>query len=551
MEDEIVEPYYAGWLSLLPPVIAITLALLTKEVISSLLIGILTGTFIYSAGMNSDVLFMGTIESAFDTMANKVDFNILVFCTLLGALVYTISMAGGTRAYGKWATRRIKSRKAALLSTGGLGAFIFIDDYFNCLTVGTVMKPVTDSYKISRAKLAYIIDATAAPICIIAPISSWAAAVGSNLRTTGAFSSDFAAFVSTIPYNFYALLSIAMVGLICLTNSDFGPMRTAEERAQHGDLGAVDGSSEKQVQPAERGTVWDMLLPIGSLIVFAVLGLLYSGGYWGKDPAFHTMGAAFGNCTAAKALVWASVGALTVSFLLFVPRGLLSFRTFMDGAVEGMKAMLPANIILVLAWTISGVCRDLLQTPIFVQSLVADGGVSGAFLPAIVFLIAGFLSFSTGTAWGTFGILIPIIVPVVRPSIRISWWFPFPQPSLAACSVIIAPPFRIRPFSPVPVPDVIISNTYRHSWVMRASWLFAASSVTLSPDLPRPICGGALALPLSCCSSVCSFCTCWAIKGLQLEKRPQSGEMPDSPRKKSDIWEGGLGSALFFVRAWD
>ena len=272
MEDEIVEPYYAGWLSLLPPVIAITLALLTKEVISSLLIGILTGTFIYSVGMNSDVLFMGTIESAFDTMANKVDFNILVFCTLLGALVYTISMAGGTRAYGKWATRRIKSRKAALLSTGGLGAFIFIDDYFNCLTVGTVMKPVTDSYKISRAKLAYIIDATAAPICIIAPISSWAAAVGSNLRTTGAFSSDFAAFVSTIPYNFYALLSIAMVGLICLTNSDFGPMRTAEERAQHGDLGAVDGSSEKQVQPAERGTVWDMLLPIGSLSVFTVLG---------------------------------------------------------------------------------------------------------------------------------------------------------------------------------------------------------------------------------------------------------------------------------------
>ena len=209
-----MEPYYAGWLSLLPPVIAITLALLTKEVISSLLIGILTGTFIYSVGMNSDVLFMGTIESAFDTMANKVDFNILVFCTLLGALVYTISMAGGTRAYGKWATRRIKSRKAALLSTGGLGAFIFIDDYFNCLTVGTVMKPVTDSYKISRAKLAYIIDATAAPICIIAPISSWAAAVGSNLRTTGEFSSDFAAFVSTIPYNFYALLSIAMVGLI-------------------------------------------------------------------------------------------------------------------------------------------------------------------------------------------------------------------------------------------------------------------------------------------------------------------------------------------------
>ena len=205
-----------------------------------------------------------------------------------------------------------------------------------------------------------------------------------------------------------------MVGMICLTNSDFGPMRAAEERAAQGNLGEMDGAIENQLHATEKGTVWDMLLPIGSLIVFAVLGLLYDGGYWGKDPAFHTMAAAFGNCTAAKALVWASFGALVVSFLLFVPRGLLSFRTFMDGIIEGMKAMLPANIILVLAWTISGVCRDLLQTPIFVQSLVADGGVSGALLPAIVFLIAGFLSFSTGTAWGTFGILIPIIVPVAQ-----------------------------------------------------------------------------------------------------------------------------------------
>ena len=175
-----------------------------------------------------------------------------------------------------------------------------------------------------------------------------------------------------------------MVGLICLTNSDFGPMRIAEEHAQHGDLGAVDGSSKEQVQPAERGTVWDMLIPIGSLIVFAVLGLLYNGGYWGKDPAFHTMGAAFGNCTAAKALVWASVGALAVSFFAFsFPVAFCSFRTFMDGAVEGMKTMLPANIILVLAWTISGVCRDLLQTPIFVQSLVEAEAFPGhSFLPS-------------------------------------------------------------------------------------------------------------------------------------------------------------------------
>ena len=194
-----MDPFDAGWLSLLPPIIAITLALITKEVISSLFLGILSGTVIYCLGMGTGDLIIKPVEIAFTTMVNKVDFNIIIFCTLLGALVFTISRAGGTRAYGNWATKRIKSKRVALLSTGGLGAFIFIDDYFNCLTVGTVMRPVTDRYKISRAKLAYIIDATAAPICIIAPISSWAAAVGSNLKATGAFESDFAAFVATIP----------------------------------------------------------------------------------------------------------------------------------------------------------------------------------------------------------------------------------------------------------------------------------------------------------------------------------------------------------------
>ena len=409
-----MEPYYAGWLSLLPPIIAIVLALLTKEVISSLLLGILSGTLIYCVGTQAPSLIMGTLSITFDTMASKVDFSILLFCTLLGALVYVISLAGGTRAYGKWATKRIKSKKAALLSTSGLGAFIFIDDYFNCLTVGTVMKPVTDSYKISRAKLAYIIDATAAPICIIAPISSWAAAVGSNLKATGAFTSDFAAFVSTIPYNFYALLSLTMVIMVSMGNFDFGSMLRAEARAAKGDLGNAD-AKEQNLNASDKGTVLDMLVPILALIIFAVLGLLYSGGYWGTDPAYHTISAAFGNCSASKALVWASFGALGVAFLMFVPRGLLSMHKFMDGAVEGMKAMMPANIILVLAWTISGVCRDLLQTPEFVKTLVsADGGMTGGLLPAAIFIIAGFLSFSTGTAWGTFGILIPIVVPVAQ-----------------------------------------------------------------------------------------------------------------------------------------
>ena len=411
-----MEPYYAGWLSILPPVIAITLALLTKEVLSSLLIGILSGTIIYALNVPGVSLLVGPIEIAFNVMVDKIDMKIIIFCSLLGALVYVISMAGGTAAYGKWAASKIKSRRSALLSTSALGAFVFIDDYFNCLTVGTVMKPVTDAHGVSRAKLAYIIDATAAPICIIAPISSWAAAVGSNLKATGAFDSDFAAFVSTIPYNFYALLSLIMIVVVSLTRFDFGPMRAAEKRAEQGDLGALSSPvvDTLDADRTRRGGILDMLLPIASLIVFSVLGLLYSGGYWGEDEAYHTLAAAFGNTTAAQALVWGSCGALIVALLLFVPRGLVSFRGFMDGVVEGMKTMLTANIILVLAWTISGVCRDLLQTPQFVESIVAGGQASGALLPAIVFVVAGFLSFSTGTAWGTFGILIPIVVPVAQ-----------------------------------------------------------------------------------------------------------------------------------------
>lgn len=268
-----MDPYYAGWLSIVPPVLAIVLALITKEVFSSLLLGILSGTLIYSIGINADHVLVKTIDVTFQTMADKVDFNIILFCSLLGALVYVISLAGGTKAYGVWATKRIKSRKAAMLSTGGLGASIFIDDYFNCLTVGTVMRPVTDTYKISRAKLAYIIDSTAAPICIIAPISSWAAAVGSNLKATGAFDSDFAAFVATIPYNFYAILALTLVFLVCIGNFDFGPMYKAEKQALTEGIVGDDDSQNHQLNASNNGTIYDMLIPIISLIIFAVLAL--------------------------------------------------------------------------------------------------------------------------------------------------------------------------------------------------------------------------------------------------------------------------------------
>ena len=410
-----MEPFNAGWLSIVPPIVAIALALITKEVLSSLVLGILTGTLIYTIGMDGNVL-MGTLESAFTVMGNKVDFNILIFCSLLGALVYVVAMSGGTKAYGNWAVKRIKGRKSALAATTGLGALIFIDDYFNCLTVGTV-RPICDRYNIARAKLAYIIDSTAAPVCIIAPVSSWAAAVGSSLQGSTAFESDMAAFIATIPWNFYALLCLLLIVFIVVTDFDFGPMRKSEERAAKGEqfTSTAATSSAEPPNANPHGTLWDMLVPIASLIVFCVLALMYSGGYWGADPKYHTFASALGNSSAAPSLVWASFGAVGIAFLMYVPRGLVPFTDFMSGLVEGMKLMLPANIILVLAWTLSGVCRDLLQTPLFVQSIVTSGGAEWSiFLPAVIFVIAAFLSFSTGTAWGTFGILIPIVVPVVE-----------------------------------------------------------------------------------------------------------------------------------------
>ncbi len=408
-----MDPVYVGALSLLPPVIAVALALITKEVFSSLLLGILSGTLIYTLKTDGNVV-IDTLQTTVKVMGNKFDLNIVLFCSLLGALVYVIYLAGASKAYGNWATTKIKGRRSALLSTSALGAFIFIDDYFNCLTVGTVMRPITDKYRISRAKLAYIIDATAAPICIIAPISSWAAAVGSNLKATKAFESDIGAFVSAIPWNFYALMSILMVVLVCIFNVDFGPMLKAEQSALKNPpkpTSNQDTSSDMEIKGD--GTMWDMIVPMLALIVFAILFMLYVGGYWGEDEAYHTLGGAFGNTDSSLSLVLASTCALFVSFLMLVPRKVLSLKEFMDGVLRGVQAMIPANMILTFAWTISGVTRDLLQAPEFISSIVQnDIGFVGAILPAVIFVIAGFLSFSTGTAWGTFGILIPIVVMV-------------------------------------------------------------------------------------------------------------------------------------------
>ncbi|WP_432734502.1 Na+/H+ antiporter NhaC family protein [Maridesulfovibrio sp. FT414] len=411
-----MEHFNAGWLSILPPCITIVLALRTKEIISSLFVGILAGALIYCIGTGNSPFILKTVEITFQIIVSKVDFNVIVFGSLLGSLIYLVAMTGGANAYASWATRHIKNKRSALLATTGLGVVMFIDDYFNCLSVGTVMQPVTDKFRISRAKLAYIIDTTAAPICIIAPLSSWAVGVGSNIRTTGVFESDFTAFVATIPWNFYAILSLIIVFMVSWGGFDFGPMLREELKAASSAETPLKGDAQNSntVHPKTYGSMTNMLLPIGSLIVFAVLALLYTGGFWGDDPALHHIGAAFGNCDAGKALVLASFGALAVAFIQFVPRGILTLESFMTGSVEGIKMMLPCIVVLVLAWAMGGICRDQLQTPKFVADMLGSGGDIAAFLPLIFFVLAGFLSFSTGTSWGTFGILIPIAVPVVQ-----------------------------------------------------------------------------------------------------------------------------------------
>ena len=314
-----MQPYDAQWLSIVPPIVAIGLALITKEVFSSLFIGILTGTLIYACGTGANIV-MGTLETAFKLMGAKLDFDIIIFCSLLGALVSILNTPGATLAYGRVAARAIKSRRSSLMSTSGLGLAIFIDDYFSCLTVGTVMRPMTDLYRVSREKLAYIIDATAAPLCIIAPISSWAAAVGSSLKSTGAFDNELGAFVATIPWNFYALLSLLMVWMLCISNRDYGPMRKAELRAARGEI-SEGKIQESNIKVSPKGTPWDMIIPLAGLIVFAVLGLMYSGGYWGTEAPYRgSFTAALGNSSASPSLVWASFGALVVAFVMYIPR---------------------------------------------------------------------------------------------------------------------------------------------------------------------------------------------------------------------------------------
>ena len=402
---------YATALSLLPPLIAIALALITKEVYSSLFIGILSGALLYT---NFNI--WGMVTNSFDVMVGKLadswNVGILIFLVVLGMMVSLVNKAGGSAAYGRWAETHIKSRVGALISTAVLGMLIFIDDYFNCLTVGSVMRPVTDKHQISRAKLAFLIDATAAPVCIIAPISSWAAAV-SSVAPEG---QGLQLFISSIPYNFYALLTLAMVIMMCILKVDFGSMKIHEDNAMNGDLYTTAARPYANAEGDggnPNGTVMDLLLPILALIVSCVLTMVYTGGFFDVESAsYMNFIDAFSGSDASMGLVLGSFIALIVTFCFYISRKVISIKQFTEAFSEGFKQMVPAILILTFAWTLSGVTNNL-GAKVFVAEFVrVNAGGLANFLPAIVFVIAVGLAFATGTSWGTFGVLLPIVCSV-------------------------------------------------------------------------------------------------------------------------------------------
>lgn len=404
---------YSTIASLLPPVIAIALALITKEVYSSLFVGIAIGALLYSNG-NLE-LFLNTFLYHEDggmitKLADSWSVGILVFLVVLGIMVALMNKVGGSAAFGQWASQNIKTRVGAQLSTIALGVLIFVDDYFNCLTVGSVMRPVTDRHQVSRAKLAYLIDATAAPVCIIAPVSSWAAAVTSSVPQ-GSDINGFTMFLNTIPYNFYAIVTLLMMFLITVLNFDFGPMKMHEENAIKGDLFTTAsrpyGDVDEEIT-TPNGSVIDLVLPIAVLIICCIIGMVYTGGYFAGESFVD----AFASANASKGLVLGSTVTFFFVFCFYMVRNVMTFNEFTDCIPAGFRAMVAPIMILTLAWTLSGM-TGLLGAKYYVHDLVAgSAGLLKMFLPAIIFVVAMFLSFSTGTSWGTFAILIPVVCNV-------------------------------------------------------------------------------------------------------------------------------------------
>ncbi len=408
--------------ALLPPVVAIGLALATKEVYSSLFIGILIGGLLYS-GFG----FEGTLVHVFQdgfvaSIANSYNVGILVFLVILGAIVALMNKAGGSEAFGRWASEHIKTKTGAMLATTALGILIFIDDYFNCLTVGSVMRPVADKHGISKEKLSYLIDATAAPICIIAPVSSWAAAVAAFVKDSGV--SGFGLFVKAIPYNFYAILTIVMMLCLAFMKFDYGPMRKFEPASEENAKQKIEDYISRKGEFSEKikvmkeetvkdksrknGKVIDLVFPIVVLIISCVTGMLYSGEFFSGAGIIE----AFSNSDASVGLMLGSACTFIITIIYFLIRNVLKFQDIMSCLPEGFKAMVPAILILVFAWTLKAM-TDSLGAKEFVEGLVYDSAAGfKVMLPAIIFLIGCFLSFSTGTSWGTFGILIPITISV-------------------------------------------------------------------------------------------------------------------------------------------
>ena len=406
---EYVPQLYATIWSLVPPVVAIVLALITKEVYSSLFVGILIGGAFWSGFKPEATILHVFQDGVVGVLTDSYNMGILVFLVILGVMVCMMNKAGGSAAFGRWAKEHIKTRAGAQLATIALGVLIFIDDYFNCLTVGSVMRPVTDSHNVSRAKLAYLIDATAAPICIIAPISSWAAAVTGFVKGEDGFS----IFIRAIPYNYYAILTIIMMVTLVLAKEDYGPMKAHEKNAIEGDLFTTgdrpfENTSENAIY--NKGKVIDLVFPILSLIVCCVIGMIYSGGFF-SGTGFV---AAFSGSDASVGLMLGSFFAMVITIVFYAVRKVLRFSDSMACIPEGFKAMVPAILILTFAWTLKAMTDSLGAAP-FVASVMnsAAGGLMNL-LPAIIFLVGCFLAFATGTSWGTFGILIPIVVAVFQ-----------------------------------------------------------------------------------------------------------------------------------------
>ena len=410
---EVVSRFYMTFWSLLPPVIAIGLALITKEVYTSLFVGIIAGGMLYS-----EFSFEGTLTHAFNdgivaSLADPYNVGILIFLVILGIMVVLMNKAGGSAAFGRWASAHIKTRAGAQLATIALGVLIFIDDYFNCLTVGSVMRPVSDKSNISRAKLAYLIDATAAPVCIIAPVSSWAAAVSSYVDD----GNGLYLFIRAIPFNFYALLTIIMMIFLSVTSIDYGPMAIHEKNAREkGDIfsGMKNLADTAEESSNANGKVLDLVLPIAILIVSCVIGMIYSGGFFNGENFVD----AFSNSDASVGLMLGSAVTLIITILYYLIRKVLTFKEITACIPEGFKSMVPAILILTFAWSLKAM-TDSLGAKQYVEALVkSSAGGFQSFLPAIIFLVACFLSFSTGTSWGTFSILIPItlgVFPLTNP----------------------------------------------------------------------------------------------------------------------------------------